>query len=52
MLRKKGNNSKVQTIRGWNHDVVGKDNIYDSFSKNDVTKIMFFMSLVSPKVIC
>jgi hypothetical protein len=40
-LKKKGNNIKVKTLRGWDHDVVGKDDIYDSFSKNDVTKIMF-----------
>jgi hypothetical protein len=51
-VKKKGNNSKVKTIREWNHDVVGKDDIYDSFKKNDVTIEMFFMSLVSPKVIC
>jgi len=32
-VKKKSNNSKVKTIRGWNHDVVGKADIYDYFSK-------------------
>jgi len=41
-VKQKSNNSKVKTIRGWDHDVVRKDHIYDSFSKNDVTKLMLF----------